>query len=188
MKVLSVCLGPLATNCYLIEHGGRTLLVDPAEDSPELHAFVGDRTIDVIVNTHGHFDHTGGNWAFPGVPVRIHASDQAYLKVDYPEHPPLGEPLDEGEEIVDGLTVLHTPGHSPGSVVLLGPDLLIAGDLLFAGSIGRTDLRGGSVDDMAASLRRIVRLPGDYTVYPGHGEITTLDTERRRNPFLVGLE
>ena len=188
MRVLSVCLGPLATNCYLVEHAGSTLLVDPPEDSAELRTFVGDRRIDWILNTHGHFDHTGGDWALLGVPVRVHASDLAFLEEDHPNHPPLGPSLEDGEEVVDGLSVLHTPGHSPGSVVLAGEGVLFVGDLLFAGSIGRTDLPGGSVDEMVASLRRIVRLPGDYIIYPGHGETTTLDLERRRNPFLVGLE
>jgi len=188
MRVQSVCLGPLATNCYLAEHAGRTLLIDPAEDSPALRAFIGDLKVDWILNTHGHFDHTGGDWAFPGVPVRMHAADLVFLEEEHPDHPRLGAFLEDGEEIVDGLTVLHAPGHSPGSVVLVGEGVLFAGDLLFAGSIGRTDLPGGSVDEMVASLRRIVRLRGDYTVYPGHGETTTLDLERRCNPFLVGLE
>ena len=83
--------------------------------------------------------------------------------------------------------MLHTPGHSPGSIVLLADGELFAGDLLFAGSIGRTDLPGGSPREMDESLRRIAKLPGDLTVYPGHGEITTLQRERETNPFLVAL-
>lgn len=188
MRVASICLGPLATNCYLVEHGGCALLIDPAEDSPALRTLIGNGRIDWIINTHGHHDHTGGDWAFPGVPVRIHAADLPFLEETHPDHPPIGRALEEGEHVIDGLTVLHTPGHSPGSVVLVGDGVLFAGDLLFAGSIGRTDLPGGSVEEIVASLRRVVRLPGDYTVYPGHGEATTLELERRCNPFLVGLE
>jgi len=187
MNIESVCLGPLATNCYLLESEGRAILVDPAEDSEALRAFVGDRTLDWIVDTHGHIDHIAGNWVFPGVPIRIHEADVPFLDAAYPEHPPLGPHLEEGEEILPGLVVLHTPGHSLGSVVLKGKEFLLVGDLLFAGSIGRTDLPGGSMQEIAVSLERIVRLPGDYTVYPGHGEVTTLEMERRRNPFLVGL-
>ena len=161
MRIESVCLGPLATNCYLIESAGRAILVDPAEDSPALRTFVGERTIDWIVNTHGHVDHIAGDWAYPGVSVRIHSADAPFLDAARPSHPPLGPPLEEG--------------------------VLIVGDLLFAGSIGRTDLPGGSMAQIVASLERIVRLPGDYTVYPGHGEETTLERERARNPFLVGM-
>jgi hydroxyacylglutathione hydrolase len=188
VDVASICLGPLATNCYLVESGGRAILVDPPEDSGALQAFVGHRTIDWIVNTHGHPDHTAGNEAFPDVPVRIHRDDVQFLDADHPRHPPLGPLLEEGDEILEGWVVLHTPGHSRGSVVLKGPGALIVGDLLFAGSIGRTDLPGGSMREIVQSLKRLVRLPGDYVVYPGHGETTTLDRERRRNPFLIGLE
>lgn len=187
MKIASICLGPLATNCYLVESSDGTILVDPAEDSESLRAFVGGRTVDWIVNSHGHIDHIGGNWAFPDVVVRIHAEDVPFLDVARPSHPPPGPTLEEGDEILEGLTVLHTPGHSRGSIVLKGPGILIVGDLLFAGSIGRTDLPGGSMSEIVESLGRIVRLPGDYTIYPGHGAETTLETERRRNPFLVGM-
>ena len=188
MKISSICLGPLATNCFILEVGGAVALIDPAEDSPGLRALIGDRSVEWIINTHGHFDHTGGNWAFPGAAVRIHAADRPLLDKDYPDHPPLGPPLDDGEIVLGELTVVHTPGHSPGSVALVGENVLFAGDLLFAGSIGRTDLPGGSVEDMVASLRRITELPGDYTVYPGHGESTTLEVERKCNPFLAGVQ
>lgn len=187
MEIRSVCLGPLATNCYLVEHAGSVALIDPAEDSPRLRAFVGNRRVDMILNTHGHFDHTGGDWAFPGAPVRIHAADVRFLDENYPDRPPIGATLAEGEVVLGALTVVHTPGHSPGSVVLRGEGVLFVGDLLFAGSIGRTDLPGGAAGEMVASLRRIANLPGDFAVYPGHGEPTTLQLERRRNPFLVGV-
>lgn len=187
MRVTSICLGSLATNCYLIEAPGATVLIDPAVDSPRLRLFVGDRRVDLVVNTHGHFDHTGGNWAFEGAEVLLHRADLPFLSSAYPTHPPIDRTIDEGDEIIDGVTVLHTPGHSPGSVVLLGDGVLFSGDLLFAGSIGRTDLPGGSPEKMVESLRRIVGLRDEYTVYPGHGDVTTLEAERRANPFLLGL-
>ena len=187
MRVSSVCLGPLATNCYRVEIGGRTVLIDPAEDSEALASFLGDATVDAVVLTHGHFDHVGGAWACDGTTVMIHRADLPYVDRFFPDHRPFDRFLDEGEEIVDGLRVLHTPGHSPGSVVLLADGALFAGDLLFAGSIGRTDLPGGSPREMEKSLRRIGGLPGDPIVYPGHGPATTLDRERETNPFLAGI-
>jgi len=184
MRIESICLGPLATNCYLVESGGMTLLIDPAEDSDRLRSFLDGRRVDFVVDTHGHFDHVGGNWAANGAPVCCHEADLPYLDHAHPGHPPVDRYLKDGDEL-SGLRVLHTPGHSPGSIVLAGDHVLFVGDLLFAGSVGRTDLPGGSPRRMAESLRRIARLPGEYTVYPGHGPPTTLERERRTNPFLT---
>jgi len=187
MKVRSIPLGPLSTNCYLVEIGGKRILIDPGEGGDPLRSFVGDAGVDIVVNTHGHFDHTGGDWEFPGAEVMIHAADIPLLDEVYPEHPPVDRTIADGDEIVPGLRVIHTPGHSPGSVVLRADRALFVGDLLFSGSIGRTDFPGGSEDEMRASLIRILSLPGDYLIYPGHGPATTLERERRGNPFLLGL-
>ena len=187
MRVTSVCLGSLATNCYLVETLGGTALIDPAEPGERLRSFVGDRAIEYVVNTHGHFDHIGGNWEFPKAEVCLHPADLSYVDHAFPEHPPMDRLLTDGEEIVPGLTVLHTPGHSPGSIVLVGDCVLFSGDLLFASSIGRTDFPGGCWEEMASSLRRILDLPGEYAIYPGHGEATTLERERSANPFLRNL-
>jgi len=186
MRVESICLGPLATNCYLVETGGATLLIDPAEDSARLRSFLAGRRIDFVIDTHGHFDHVGGNRAVRGAIVCCHEADRPYLEDACPGAPPVDRYLAEGDEI-GGLRVLHTPGHSPGSIVLEGDGVLFVGDLLFAGSIGRTDFPGGSPSEMAESLRRIARLPGERAVYPGHGPPTTLERERRTNPFLAGV-
>ena len=168
---------------------GRTVLVDPAEPSDKLFSFLKGRRVDVVVNTHGHFDHVGGDWALKekGASLLIHRGDLPMLDHVYPDHPAVDRYLEDGDEVVPGLCVLHVPGHSPGSVALLGDGVLFTGDLLFAGSIGRTDFPGGSPEAMEASLRRIVDLPGDYRVYPGHGPRTTLERERKRNEFLLEL-
>lgn len=187
IKVTSAALGSLATNAYLLETGDHVLLIDPAADGPALRRLVGERRIDFIVDTHGHYDHTGANWALPSGGVCIHEGDAALARMFYPNHPPFSRFLRDGEELVPGVRVLHTPGHSPGSIVLVLDGVLIVGDLLFAGSIGRTDFPGGSEEEMDRSLRIVSSLPGDYVVYPGHGESTTLAHERRCNPFLRGL-
>jgi len=187
MRISSVCLGPLATNCYLIEGTAKTVLVDPAEPSDQLLSFVGDRTIDIVVLTHGHFDHIGGAWAFDNAEIMMHKADLPFVDHAHPDHPPIDRYLSEGDEVIDGLPVLHLPGHSPGSIVLRCTDALIVGDLLFEGSIGRTDLPGGAPREMQHSLRRIVELEGDPIVYPGHGPMSTLGEERRSNPYLLML-
>jgi len=188
MRVSSICLGPLATNCYLVELGGKRVLIDPAEPSQTLRTFVGDAAVDVVALTHGHFDHVGGAWDHDGAAVMMHEADLPYVDHYFPDRGPIDRFVDEGDEILPGLKVLYVPGHSPGSAVLLADGAIFAGDLLFAGSIGRTDLPGGSPREMEASLRRIAGLAGDLTVYPGHGETTTLGRERRANPFLVRFD
>jgi len=185
MRITSACLGPLGTNCYLLEIDGSSVLIDPAENSADLHAFLGDASVDLVVLTHGHFDHVGGAWACDGARVMMHEADLPYVDHFLPNHGPIDRYLEEGDEVVPGLRVLHTPGHSPGSLVLQADGVLFVGDLLFAGSIGRTDLPGGAPQDMKTSLLRVADLDGDPTVYPGHGAESTLGRERGTNPFLL---
>jgi len=187
MRVETVCLGKLATNCYLIKADGITILIDPAESCEILSSFLAGRSVDLVVNTHGHFDHIGGNWDLQkrGAKLLIHKAALPMVDHFYPDHPPFDRYLEDGDLLPGGLRVMHTPGHSPGSIVLIGEDVLFVGDLLFAGSIGRTDFPGGSMDEMNKSLSRLVDLPGEYIVYPGHGPATSLDKERRTNPFLA---
>lgn len=184
MLVSSACLGPLGTNCYLIELDAGILLVDPAEDSPALRSLVGDRSIDAVVLTHGHFDHVGGAWATSAPEIAMHRDDLPFVDQFFPDHKPIQRFIADGDEILPGVQVLHLPGHSPGSVALKIEDALFVGDVLFAGSIGRTDLPGGSMDILADSLRRLMALPGDFDVYPGHGDATTLRCEREINPYV----
>jgi hydroxyacylglutathione hydrolase len=184
MRVTSACLGPLGTNCYLIERDSKSLLVDPAEDSEALHALIGERSVDIVVLTHGHFDHVGGAWAVKASEILMHSDDLPFVDRFFPDHGAIDRYVEEGDEVLPGVAVLHLPGHSPGSIALRIEDNLFVGDVLFAGSIGRTDLPGGSTAAMTASLKRLSALSEDLTIYPGHGETTTLRVERETNPYL----
>jgi len=190
MRVETVCLGKLATNCYLIDADGTTILIDPAQSCEALSSFLAGRSVDLVVNTHGHFDHIGGDWDLQkrGAQLLIHKAALPMVDHFYPDHPQFDRYLKDGDLLPGGLRVMHTPGHSPGSIILVGEDVLFVGDLLFAGSIGRTDFPGGSMDEMNRSLSRLVDLPGEYLVYPGHGPATSLNKERRTNPFLAAQE
>lgn len=187
MNVRSACLGPLGTNCYLVEHPEWTLLIDPAEGGPALDALIGTHTVDWIVLTHGHFDHVGGAWAVPAARVAMHKADLPFVEQAVADHGSVDRWLVEGDDWLPGVAVLHLPGHSPGSVALQIGNALFVGDVLFARSVGRTDLPGGSPTAMMQSLKRLASLSGDLEIYPGHGEITTLEIERRTNPYLQAL-
>ncbi len=189
MRVETICLGELATNCYLVDAGELTILIDPAEFCEALTSFIGNRHIDFVINTHGHFDHIGGNWELhkAGAELLIHKADLPLVDHFYPDHSPFDRYIVDGETLPGGFRVMHTPGHSPGSVVLVKDNALFVGDLLFAGSIGRTDFPGGSITNMNKSLSLLMALPGDYQVYPGHGPSTTLAREKRANPYLIRL-
>ncbi len=193
MKMTALTVGSIGTNCYILynEDTKAAAVIDPGDDAALVEARIAALGLQVraILLTHGHFDHGGDTERIrrlSGAPVYLHPADRALpswlthgLSADVDLH--------DGDELdFDGLRfrVLHTPGHTPGSVCFLCGTLLFAGDTLFAGSCGRTDLPGGSWQDMAASLRRLAELDGDYTVYPGHGEPTTLDEERANNPYL----
>jgi len=189
MRVETVCLGELATNCYLIDAEETSILIDPAQSCDALTSFLAGRDVDLVVNTHGHFDHIGGDWDLQknGAQLLIHKADLPLVDRFYPDHPPFDRYLEDGDILPGNLRVMHTPGHSPGSIILVGDGVLFVGDLLFAGSIGRTDFPGGSMSEMNESLSRLAALPGEYRVYPGHGPATSLGRERRANPYLLRL-
>ncbi|MCI9555514.1 MAG: MBL fold metallo-hydrolase [Lawsonibacter sp.] len=198
MKIISMQVGPIMTNCYILidEESKKTAVIDPGEDADRILAALReeDSQVEYILLTHGHYDHTTAvpelHAALPQARIYIHQADAngAGSKL-FPLASQVEDLLlyDEGDTLaLGGLTiqVLHTPGHSPGSVTLQVEDVLFSGDTLFAGSCGRTDLPGGSYDQMMASLKRLGELEGEFRVLPGHNAPSTLDREREYNSFV----
>lgn len=198
MKVKMLQVGPIGTNCYILidDKTNKAAVIDPGGNADDiLEALRADGLeVEYILLTHGHYDHTTGvpqlHAALPQAKIYIHQADaNGAGSTLFPLAGQVDELLlyDEGDTLaLGGLTiqVLHTPGHSKGSVVLKVGDVLFCGDTLFAGSCGRTDLPGGSYAEIMASLKRLGRLEGNYHVCPGHDATSTLDRERRSNPFL----
>lgn len=230
MQIEQLVLGMFETNCYIVagKEEGKCVLIDPADDAGTLMRHMEEKKYvpEAVLLTHGHYDHflavPGLQERWPGLVVYCHPLDCPKELTEYdmgmvfPTVTAFANVrgLTEGQKLkLAGLEfqVLHTPGHTPGSVTFLAgagtgsgsaviagdgavsgnaafpEEVLFTGDTLFCGSIGRTDFAGGSMKQMRASLRRLVSLPGDYRVYPGHEGITRLDAERRRNPYLAGL-
>src|SRR5579859_1187871 len=199
-------LGPMDNNSYLIvnESTREAALVDPSFDSEQLlPGITGDGlTLRYILNTHAHFDHVVGNAFYAertGAPIALHRADLPLLRA-LPEQGrrfgmefgPSPDPtiyLEEGQTLTLGETpirVLFTPGHAPGHVTFLVGDSALVGDVLFRGSIGRTDLPGSSLETLLHSIRtRLLTLPDTTEVLPGHGKPTTIGHERQTNPYLA---
>lgn len=209
MEIRRIYIPSVYVNCYLLvdESTGAMAVIDPGDDiADSLGHFCVDNGWDLraVFLTHGHYDHVGGVTAlrkkFPDVPVYLHPTDAG--KDDRLTPTAHLGPLTfwgEGDTVPLGnltVEVLHTPGHTPGSVCLLcrdpnaggdplsGRDALFTGDTLFAGSIGRTDFPSGSEADMMASLKRLGKLEGNYNLFPGHEGVSTLSRERQTNPYL----
>jgi hydroxyacylglutathione hydrolase len=199
-------VGPFAENCYLLADAasGDAVLVDPGDEGDRLVAAVERASVELraLWVTHGHVDHIGGIAAVKrrwDVPVLLHPLDEPLYRAGARQAEYYGLPFDvppvpdralaEGDRLTLGslsFDVLHVPGHAPGHVAFFGHGVVFGGDCLFAGSIGRTDLPFSSPADLAASLDRLSELPGATRVLPGHGPETTIDVERRSNPFLTG--
>lgn len=202
--IVQIPLGILEANCYLVydEASGEGVIVDPGGDTAPLREEIERRGVSIkaILNTHGHFDHSAGNAELVslGVPLGIHPHDHDLLAdgggagwFGFPAVPAIQPTmaLTEGFEYPVGnlrLRVLETPGHTPGSICFYCPEenALLTGDTLFAGGIGRTDLPGGDPRALTASLARLLTLPAETVIYPGHGPTSTLAQERRHNPWL----
>jgi glyoxylase-like metal-dependent hydrolase (beta-lactamase superfamily II) len=198
MLVETFIVGMLSTNCYVVSSPQTkdAIIIDPGLDlTVEAQSIVdyisrAGLKVKFIVNTHGHSDHVEGNLYFQKkylVPVCIHTLDAHFISESTDSNLQSNKMLEDGNEINCGgeiLRVLHTPGHTPGSICLVGENLVFSGDTLFAGSIGRTDFPEGSNNDMRLSLQKLVELPEYLIVYPGHGEVTMIGEEKRTNPFV----
>ena len=199
-------VGELLTNCYLFidDETGKAVLIDPGSDADVIDRFIEEKglKLEMILNTHCHFDHVGENAFFKGkykVPLAIGEFDVPCLRnahvdaelfqIKIKKSPEPDVMLKEGDTVLVGsseLLVFHTPGHTPGSICLYEPKekVLFSGDTLFFESVGRWDLPGGDYLALMNSLNRLLQLPSETVVYPGHGETTTIGHEREHNPFL----
>ena len=197
--------GPLEVNCYIIgcEKTRKAAVIDPGGNVEQILQCLQHHQLDLVmvINTHGHFDHIGGNrglLAATAAELFIHQDDRQLL--DYAEEhaaayglqvetsPSPTRELIDGEILLVGelsLQVIHTPGHSPGGICLYVNDCLLVGDTLFAGSIGRTDLPGGDHQLLISGIKeKLLLLPDETRVFPGHGPVSTIGEEKQHNPFL----
>lgn len=204
MKVMQLCVGPVATNCYIVfdEATREGIVIDPGDQAKSiLHAIQEENlNISYILLTHAHFDHILAVQAVKeatGAKLVLHQEDAWLLKeenmgqfrriVKNYQEPTVDIWAQEGTQISFGgmtATYLHTPGHTPGSCVIEIGDCLFTGDTLFRHECGRCDLEGGDFDKMLDSLARLSRLEGDYHVLPGHDSTSTLEEERNSNPYI----
>lgn len=202
MILRALAVGSLAANCYLVasDTTREAAVIDPGGDAAAILRVIAAERLSVryIIDTHAHVDHIGANAEvkrLTGAPILIHELDAPNLSNPVRNLSLLApisarrssadRSLRDGEALALGdleLEVMHTPGHTPGSISIRCGDALFTGDTLFQGSVGRTDLPGGSFQDLMRSLRRLLEL-GDLAVYPGHGPFTRLAVERSYNPF-----
>ena len=212
MERLTIQVGGFEVNCSILSENGKAWIVDPGQEADRIADTLARKGLEpaAILLTHAHFDHIGGIPGllekFPDLPVYVHENDAVmfghHLNRLPPEYPSFAKPrnlvalsnLERLENIepleslarLEGLEIIETPGHTPGGVCYYFPKdkLLLSGDTLFAGSIGRTDLPGGDMATLMNSLQRLVALPDDTLVIPGHGMHTTIAAEKRGNMFL----
>lgn len=198
--------GPLDVNCYIVgcPLTREAVIIDPGGHGKKIIDVLEELNLKAVslIDTHGHFDHIGGNAYLmshmESPRLYLHNDDLQYLRnarehadywgMKFEDSPEPTDLLQGGEEIIAGdlrLKIIHTPGHSPGGISIYMPGHVFTGDALFEGSIGRTDLPGGDYDLLISSIReKLLVLPGDTIVHPGHGPETTIEEEKRSNPFL----
>jgi hydroxyacylglutathione hydrolase len=207
VKIETIVVGPLQVNCYVVydDKSLDALVIDAGDEPDKILKFVKSKNLKVsrIICTHAHFDHTGGIATLrekTGAKVMLHIDDlEIYSRVEsqgalwgfhvvQPPHPDLF--LRDGEEVVIGeakLKVMHTPGHSPGGICLVADGIVFTGDTVFAGSIGRTDFYGGSIEALKVSFKKVLSLPPETKLLPGHGNWTTVEDEWQQNFFVHEL-
>jgi len=205
MILEKLVVGPLATNCYIVgsESGRQGMIIDPGDEANKILNRVKNLGLDIkyIVLTHGHLDHIGALKEVKeatSAQVAIHTNDVSTIKnkllsiflgIRHKSPPPPDKLLNDGDIISIGrlsFAVIHTPGHTPGGICLLGEGVLFSGDTLFNYGIGRADLPGGSYSQLMNSIQtKLMVLADEVIVYPGHGPQTTIGTERQGNSFLI---
>lgn len=205
LNLETLVVPPVYSNCYILaDELGNTVVIDPGGLAEEILKIVQDRglKVEAILNTHGHIDHIGANVEVrrgTGAPITVHEKDvemlgsallcgAEWMGIEF-------EPHEEDSRFVPGevwdtghfqFQVIHTPGHSPGSVCLILEDagIVFSGDLVFLDSVGRWDLPGGNETILRESLREFLKLPDEMQVFPGHGAATTVGRERQHNPYV----
>ena len=207
MIIKDLTVGPIMANCYIVgcEETKSAAVIDPGDEADRILMVLAEAglTVKTIINTHGHFDHVSANQRMKevtGAPLLIHALDAPMLSqlsataaawgMSSDDSPPPDRTIAQDDVVQVGnlrLTVIHTPGHTPGGISLHTDKAVFVGDTLFAGSIGRTDFPGGDFGVLKTSIQeKLFTLDEDVTVYPGHMGLTTIGQEKRTNPF-VGL-
>jgi len=205
--IKDLTVGPIMANCYIVgcEETKSAAVIDPGDEADRILMVLAEAglTVKTIINTHGHFDHVSANQRMKevtGAPLLIHALDAPMLSqlsataaawgMSSDDSPPPDRTIAQDDVVQVGnlrLTVIHTPGHTPGGISLHTDKAVFVGDTLFAGSIGRTDFPGGDFGVLKTSIQeKLFTLDEDVTVYPGHMGLTTIGQEKRTNPF-VGL-
>ncbi len=199
MRIDTLHVSVVQTNCYIISNDTEAMIIDPGDDAERILRAVGEKKVKYVLLTHSHFDHImAAEEICKKTGAQLCASENARLDdADYCGFTSFGlsgfSPLKadillkDGDEISvagETFTVIETPGHTPCSICLLSGDVLISGDTLFEGSCGRCDLVGGSFSAILKSLKKLSALPGDTRVYSGHGLSTTIENERKFNPYM----
>jgi glyoxylase-like metal-dependent hydrolase (beta-lactamase superfamily II) len=204
--IKELAVGPIMANCFIVgcERTKSAVVIDPGDEANKILMALAQSklTVKYILNTHGHFDHVGGNQKMKDATqaeILIHKADAPMLGMlssfgasfglNVDNSPPADRTIDEGDKITFGditLKVIHTPGHSPGGVSFYTDGIVFVGDTLFAGSIGRTDFPGGDFNTLISSIKnKLFPLGDEVRVYTGHGPSTTIGEEKRYNPFLL---